>query len=391
MNYTTGNNWDKGEKELNYKGLSILYLSVGSGHQVAAEALEDALYEQEPDLSIKVDDPFSKRRKWIIPLLSFMQSAANALAPDIYDLTWRREMGSDRFDWIANIGILSSFLWKNLDARNSDTIIATHAFPCNLAVGLKKKALIKKVFGVITDFGLNSSWPLENIDGYFVPHEELRQILIYQKFDPKKVFVTGIPIKKSFGDLPLKSSQIKSDILRILIVAGGIRGGNYMGLKKYIRIIIDGLQQLNEQRIHLTIITGNKLRLMKELLSYKEQVPYELEVLGFVKDMETIMANHDILITKPGGLILSEALAIGMCLILIHPGPGQERANVEFLARHGAALRGETPKEVLSTIINCIENKYLVDEIKENAKELGASNSSQIIASQIISQLADRQ
>jgi processive 1,2-diacylglycerol beta-glucosyltransferase len=375
------------EENLNKKGISILYLSVGSGHQVAAEALAEALYEQEPSLPIRVMDPFSDYSDLVPPLLSVFQGAAIVLAPDIYNHGWRRDLENNRGEWITNIGILQNFLLEKLDKRCSDTIIATHTLPCVLAGGLQKRGLIRKVFGVVTDFGLNSYWPLESLDGYFVAHEELRQTLLYQKFDPNKIFVTGIPIRKGFGQLSQTAFTINERTLRILIVAGGIGTASYMGLKEYIVAIIEGLQQTNERHLHLTIITGNKKRLLVELSKYKEQVPYELEILGFVKNMETIMSNHDILITKPGGLVISEALATGLCPLLIRPGPGQEKANVEFLARHGAALRGATPEEVLSTIHHCIEDRSLVGRIKENARKLGVPNSAQIVASKIISLL----
>ena len=43
------------------------------------------------------------------------------------------------------------------------------------------------------------------------------------------------------------------------------------------------------------------------------------------------MDAADCIITKPGGLTSSEALAKGIPMILSHPIPGQEDRNVEFL------------------------------------------------------------
>lgn len=49
------------------------------------------------------------------------------------------------------------------------------------------------------------------------------------------------------------------------------------------------------------------------------------------------MSAADCLVTKPGGLTVSEALAKGLPMILINPIPGQEERNTEFLVNNGLA------------------------------------------------------
>ena len=51
------------------------------------------------------------------------------------------------------------------------------------------------------------------------------------------------------------------------------------------------------------------------------------------------MDAADCIITKPGGLTTSEALAKGLPMIMSNPVPGQEDRNVEFLLNAGAALK----------------------------------------------------
>jgi UDP-N-acetylglucosamine:LPS N-acetylglucosamine transferase len=46
----------------------------------------------------------------------------------------------------------------------------------------------------------------------------------------------------------------------------------------------------------------------------------------------------DAIITKPGGLTTSEALAKRLPMIIINPIPGQEDRNTEFLLNQGAAM-----------------------------------------------------
>ncbi len=107
-------------------------------------------------------------------------------------------------------------------------------------------------------------------------------------------------------------------------------------------------------------------------------------IVGFVPDLPRLMMKNDILITKPGGLIISEALAVGMCIILTEPLPGQERANASFLARSGAAFKGETPEEVEQALRFVMENPSVIAEMKTKTRELGHPNSSDMIAKVIL-------
>jgi processive 1,2-diacylglycerol beta-glucosyltransferase len=51
------------------------------------------------------------------------------------------------------------------------------------------------------------------------------------------------------------------------------------------------------------------------------------------------MAACDVIVTKPGGLTTSEALARGAAIVVIEPIPGQEERNSDFLLENGAAVK----------------------------------------------------
>jgi len=65
----------------------------------------------------------------------------------------------------------------------------------------------------------------------------------------------------------------------------------------------------------------------------------DMFVYGFVNNVDVIMDAADCIVTKPGGLTVSEALAKKMHLILIDPIPGQEDRNSEFLLNCGVAIK----------------------------------------------------
>jgi processive 1,2-diacylglycerol beta-glucosyltransferase len=58
------------------------------------------------------------------------------------------------------------------------------------------------------------------------------------------------------------------------------------------------------------------------------------------------MSVADLVISKPGGLTTSEALAMGKPLFILNPIPGQEAANSDFLLEHGAAAKANRVEDL---------------------------------------------
>ena len=60
--------------------------------------------------------------------------------------------------------------------------------------------------------------------------------------------------------------------------------------------------------------------------------------LGYVNYVEKLMDASDCIISKPGGLTTSEAMAKGLPMIIVDPIPGQEDRNTDFLTNNGVAM-----------------------------------------------------
>jgi processive 1,2-diacylglycerol beta-glucosyltransferase len=364
------------------QSIAILYLSVGSGHQVAAKAISQGFTHFRPDLSIMVEDPFKDALNLMPSMLNSLQTLSTVVFPEIYDMAWRnRPLDSNEKG--AVIKILKTRLREKLIARGTNVVIATHVLPCIIATKLKEEIPTLKVFGVVTDFGLHLSWPTENMDGYFVADEELKQTLIYRKVNPDIIHVTGIPIDPKFSQ-PAEEKTKPGAVPHILLIAGSVRSSAYAGLRQYYFDLIESLNEINS-KFQVTVVCGNQNKLRKDLTSkFEGKVKYTLRVRGFVNNIHRLMVTHDIIITKPGGLTIAEALASGMCIIIYRPGPGQETANADFLARNGLAFRGETPYETRLVVNNCLENRALIDSMKIKTRANGHPLSSHQIAETIL-------
>ena len=63
-----------------------------------------------------------------------------------------------------------------------------------------------------------------------------------------------------------------------------------------------------------------------------------------------MMRAADVLVGKAGGLTVSEALAVGLPLIIYNPVPGQELYNVDFLVNYGAGLLARDEDDVVEKV-----------------------------------------
>jgi processive 1,2-diacylglycerol beta-glucosyltransferase len=93
-------------------------------------------------------------------------------------------------------------------------------------------------------------------------------------------------------------------------------------------------------------------------------------VLGFVTNMQELMAVSALLVTKPGGLTTSEALAMGKPLFILNPIPGQEAANSDFLLARGAAAKVSRVEDLPFGLDQLLGSKKLA-EMARAAKALG--------------------
>jgi processive 1,2-diacylglycerol beta-glucosyltransferase len=86
--------------------------------------------------------------------------------------------------------------------------------------------------------------------------------------------------------------------------------------------------------------------------------------------MHELMAVADLIVSKPGGLTTSEALALGKPLFILNPIPGQEAANSDFLLEHGAAAKVNRIEDLPFKLAELMGSRKLMDMARA-ARKLG--------------------
>jgi UDP-N-acetylglucosamine:LPS N-acetylglucosamine transferase len=187
-------------------------------------------------------------------------------------------------------------------------------------------------FTVVTDLAdVHSLWFSPEPDRFFIANEWVKVKALESGVPEDKLVISGIPVSPDFSLNQIERQALRGSLgldphrLTLLFV-GSSRVSNLQ----------DYLQALENfpTPVQAVVIAGGNDALYKELIGSHYDFP--LEVRNFEQNVPQWMMASDVLVTKAGGLIVSEGLAAGLPILLIDYLPGQEEGNVRYLLSHQA-------------------------------------------------------
>jgi UDP-N-acetylglucosamine:LPS N-acetylglucosamine transferase len=207
-----------------------------------------------------------------------------------------------------------------------DAIVCTQMIPAAMVAFLKKRGKIAApLIGVMTDFGLHDFWKQEGVARYCVPHES-----IATDVNRRDVVATGVPLMPDFAcptsQLEARRQlQLPADVPVALVLGGGL------GLSVDAVATTLLAQQLP---MHLLVLPGKNVSARMALSALAQRHPERLRVYDWTERMDLFMRAADLIVSKPGGVTVAEALACGRPLLATRSLGGQEGFNVNFLERN---------------------------------------------------------
>ena len=102
-------------------------------------------------------------------------------------------------------------------------------------------------------------------------------------------------------------------------------------------------------------------------------------LLGFTDRVSDYLDASDVLLTKPGGLSSTEALAKGIVLIHTTPNPGCESENVQFFTEHHLSVCAKEASDAGRLAIDVMKDKFLQKQILEAQDNYRCINSAKQI------------
>lgn len=261
-------------------------------------------------------------------------------------------------------------------------VVCTHAFPAGVMAAYKRlydSAI--PVMAVVTDFAVHPFWIYKNIDAYAVATPEVRSALIARGIEAARIGIDGIPVDRRFGALPDDRAALRAELgldgdrAVVLVMGGGLGLGP-------VAATVGALAQMSPA-VTPVVIVGKNRRLEARLLEEARRSGGDARVCGFVENVFDWMHAADVLVTKPGGLTTSEALAARVPLVLLRPLPGQEERNARFLSTRGAAVLATRGRDVDSAVGSVLGDALLANRLRDGAAALAHPDASERIAARI--------
>lgn len=123
--------------------------------------------------------------------------------------------------------------------------------------------------------------------------------------------------------------------------------------------------------LEFVVVTGRNEVLKNRLLERTPPSRHRVHVLGYSTEMHELMTAADLVMTKPGGLTTSEALACGTALVVVNPIPGQESRNSDFLLENAAAIKINNAATLPFKLTQLLREPERIAQLKRNARKLG--------------------
>jgi processive 1,2-diacylglycerol beta-glucosyltransferase len=250
--------------------------------------------------------------------------------------------------------------------ENPDVIITTHFLTAEIAAGLKKlKKITSGLVTVITDFGVHFFWISSPTDLYIVASVFTKDCLVREGIAGDSIKILGIPVDSKFlrnynKEELCQKFAIDKNKFTVLLMTGSFGLGP-----------LEDIAEALYKDVQILVVCAANKKLYERLK--KKDLP-AVKVFGFVDNAQELMAVSDVIITKPGGLTISEVLCMELAPIFISSIPGQEAINAKVLEEYGIGISAKRIEEAKDIVLDYRDHPDKLKNIKDKIRQIRRPN-----------------
>lgn len=371
----------------------ILSVSAGLGHLKVSKSLKDYIIDKDENNEVEIIDIL----EYVSPVLNklFTEYYLRALKyiPEIYSYIYKKEAKEAsptskkkkkrknkkfkinnklmeekeeiKISDLFNKLILEKKLRELIEDIEPDWIISTHPFIGELLEVIEEKVKLKsKIMTIVTDYVAHPSWISKSTDYYIFPSERLSCELETLGVQMNKVSYFGIPINQKFKkeldkEELYRKYKIENERFTYLLMGGGYGIGN---MEKDARLILEW-----ENDCNIIIACGKNKDLFKAMKKIEDNRIYPFE---FTENINELMAMSDLIISKPGGVTLTESMAMNLPIAIREYLPGQEERNIQFILNNHIGIYAKEETSFISYLRLIKRDKNYRNEMLKNINKI---------------------
>ncbi len=343
----------------------VIHVTAGAGHKKAAEAIYNGLLCHTTHIVRLVDS-----LDYTNPFFKFTYPKTYAFLATKLPMLW------GFFFWLFDLPLLQPLirlvrrcynacntkaLEQFLKNEDFDVIITTHFMSAEVCGYLKRTRQIRaKVICVVTDFDVHHVWINQGTDLYTAACDDTKDKIISLGISPHRVVVSGIPTDEKFAVMAdrrqvREALKIDPSLFTVLLATGSFGSGPMEELVD----LLKGYQ--------LLIVCGHNRFLYERL---KSRINDKVHVFGLVNNMHELMSAADVMVTKPGGLSIAEALVKKLPMIFFSAIPGQETGNIEVLKKYQAASNQGSLMDIVDKIDDLSSSAQAYEALQKRLEAL---------------------
>ncbi len=355
------------------KRILILYAQAGFGHRSAAQAIATALQQTYgAQVVVEVFNPMDSPRT-PAPIRNAQNDYDQFVRqmPDLYKFTY--DLSDTTISALVMNRVMTVTLFESvrdiIKRFQPDVIVTTYQnylYPLDAQFLISRKHI--PLITVVTDLTLvHRLWFDEVSDWTLVPTDAVRAQALDLGLPAERVRVTGIAVHPRLASDSRDRAALCAELGwcsdRVTVLAVG---------SKRVPHLLDTLNVLNHAGLPLQLIAiaGGDDETYNALRATEWHVP--AYIYNYVDNLQLMMRAADCIVTKAGGLIVSESLAAGLPILLVDVIEGQETGNARYVVEGGAGEQAHSPIESLEIMCHWLaQDRQQLGQRAERARALG--------------------
>ena len=355
----------------------VLSCSTGEGHNSAAKAVCEALNNMGAECELV--DPVSfkgeKTPKTIAKLYNDLikkTPRAFGVVYKIGDLYDSSPLPSPIYAWNA---AYAEKLNKYIIDGGFDAVVSTHLYGMEALTAIRRaNKQTVPFYGVITDYTIIPFTRETDLDEYFIPHAELKNVFRLKGVNEDKLNATGIPVSPSIREEidiseTRKNLGLPTDKKIILLMSGGVGCESIKPLLRRFK------KNYNDDHFYCVLVGNNKN--LKEKIE-KNFPSDKVKAVGFTDKVRLYLKCSDVVISKSGGLSSTEVAVANIPLVHFKPIPGCETYNAKFFSEKGLSKLAKNGADAIrladELLANENERKAMVNAQREEINAFSADD-----------------